>query len=164
MIVTKNKVISIYYHAVDSDGNIVDSNEEFAPLEYLHGNNNILPGLEKALEGLEAGQETQVSLEPAAAYGEYDAGKLTEVNRAIFSGNAEELMPGDSVESSDGMELRIKEVKEKNIILDGNHPLAGVTLDFTVKVVFIREARVEELQHKHPIVQQNESCEPGCCC
>ncbi|MFV8346173.1 FKBP-type peptidyl-prolyl cis-trans isomerase [Flavobacterium sp. ZB4P13] len=164
MTVTNNKVVSIHYRATDNDDNIVDDNEEFAPLEYLHGYNNILAGLEKALEGLEVGQETQVTLAPADAYGEYDAGKLTEVNRAVFSADADELQPGVIVESSDGMELLVKDVNETTITLDGNHPLAGATLHFTIKIVFIREATADELQHKHPISQQNESCEPGCCC
>ena len=76
MTVTNNKVVSIHYHATDNDGNTVDSNEEFAPLEYLHGYNNILVGLEKALEGLEAGQEAQVALSSVDTYGEHDGKAL----------------------------------------------------------------------------------------
>lgn len=164
MTVTNNKVVNIHYRATDNDGNTVDDNKEFAPLEYLHGYNNILVGLEKALEGLEAGQGTQVALAPADAYGEYDAEKLTEISSAVFPVDADQLQPGVVVESSDGKELLVKSVNETTVTLDGNHPLAGATLHFKIKIVSIREATPDELQHKHPLTQQNESCGPGCCC
>ena len=122
MVVTKNRIISIYYNVTDADGNEIDSNKEFAPLEYLHGYNNILVSLEKALEGLEAGQEAQVTLAPAEANGEYDAGKLTEVNRAIFSADADTLQPGIIVESSDCKELLVKSINEATVTQDRNYP------------------------------------------
>jgi len=164
MKVGNNKVVSIHYCARNNDGNIVDDNEEFAPLEYLHGYNNILVSLEKALEGLKEEQEMQVTLAAADAYGEYDTTKLMEVSRTVFPVDAEELQSGVIVESSDGRELLVKSVNETVVTLDGNHPLAGKTLNFKVKIVSIREGTPDELQHKHPLTQQNESCGPGCCC
>jgi FKBP-type peptidyl-prolyl cis-trans isomerase SlyD len=164
MKVENNKVVNIHYSATDIDGNIVDSNEEFAPLEYLHGYNNILAAVEAALDGLTTGQETQVTLTPAEAFGEYDTAKLMKVSHAVFPVGAEELQSGDIVESSDGKELLVKSVNETTITLEGNHPLAGKSLNFWVKVISIREATEGELQQGHPLLEQNESCASGCCC
>lgn len=164
MTVTKNKVVSIHYRTTDNNGEVVDCNEEFAPLEYLHGYNNILAGLEKVLEGMEEEQITQVTLAPVDAYGEYDVTKLIEVSCSNIPVGISELQPGDIVESSDGNELLVKDVNERTIILDGNQPLAGKTLNFWVKIVSIREATEEELRHGHPLTPQGESCGSDCCC
>lgn len=164
MIATKSKVVSIHYRIKDNDDNLIDTNEDFAPLQYLHGYNNILTGLERALEGSEIGQEIEVSLFPSDAYGEYDLEKLREVNINEFSANVNELQPGVTIETSDGLEMIVTNINEQTVGLDGNHALAGKTLDFWVKVLSIREATKAELQHNYPLTEQNEDCGPDCCC
>ena len=164
MKVTTNKAVKLQYHITDNDGNIVDGNEDFAPLEYIHGHNNILTALEKALEGWEAGKEIDVILSPSDAYGEYHAEKLMKLNRNDFRFNTNDLQPGLTVEFSEGKELMITEINEQTVTLDGNHPLAGKPLHFWIKIISIREATEEELQHGHPLSQQNKGCGSGCCC
>lgn len=164
MIATKSKVVSIHYHVKDNVDKVIDTNEDFAPLQYLHGYNNILTGLERVLEGSEIGQEIVVSLSPADAYGEHDTEKLREVNINEFSADVNELQPGVTIETSDGLQMMVTNINEQTVRLDGNHPLAGKTLNFWVKVLSIREATKEELQHNYPLPEQNEDCGPDCCC
>lgn len=164
MIVEKNKVISIQYHATDETGNVVDSNMEAAPLEYLHGYNNILQHLETALEGLKINEEKKVTLLPTEAYGDFNAELVFEVSRDQFPNGTGELQPGTLVQSSDGAELLVTDVDGEKIILDGNHPLAGRTLQYTVTIKGIRQPTAEELSHGHVHHAHDEGCGDGCGC
>ena len=149
MKVSNDKVVSIHYLATDETGNIVDSNEGQEPLEYLHGYNNILAGLEDALTGLAEEEETRIILNPENAYGDYDSKLVFEVEESQFSENASALEIGTIVQSSDGMELLVTKIEGSKVTLDANHPLAGKTLHFNVKIRKIREATREEIDHGH---------------
>ncbi|PWU00182.1 MAG: peptidylprolyl isomerase [Bacteroidetes bacterium] len=149
MKVSNDKVVSIQYLATDESGNIVDSNEGQEPLEYLHGYNNILAGLEEALSGLAEKEEAKVVLKPENAYGEYDSKLVFEVEKSQFSEDAAALDIGTMVQSSDGMELIVTKMEGSKVTLDANHPLAGKTLHFNVKIQKIREATPEEIDHGH---------------
>ena len=164
MIVTKNNIISIYYSVTDLDGNEIDSNKEFEPLQYLHGGENILPSIEAALEGAVINEEREVILEPHQAYGDYNDQLIVSVNKEKFPAHLGHPEQGMILDIDEGGEMIVIALKDDKVILDGNHPLAGKTLHFSVKVVSIREATTDELQQKHPLTQQKEICGPGCCC
>ena len=164
MVVIKNNVISIYYSVIDMDGNMIDSNKEFEPLQYLHGGENILPSVETALEGATLNEERTVTLEPYQGYGDYNDQLLVSVDKQKFPAHLGHPEKGMIVDIDQGGEMIVIALKGDKVILDGNHPLAGKTLYFSVKVVSIRQATADELQHKHPLTQQKEICGPGCCC
>ena len=164
MVVTKNNIISIYYSVTDMDGNEIDSNKEFEPLQYLHGGENILPSIDAALEGAVINEEREVILEPHQAYGDYNDQLIVSVNKEKFPAHLGHLEQGMIVDIDEGGEMIVIALKDNKVILDGNHPLAGKTLHFSVKVVSVREATTDELQQKHPLTQQKEICGPGCCC
>lgn len=173
MIVEKDKVISIQYTAKDEGGTVVDGNIDFEPLEYLHGYGNILEGLETALAGLKIAEETKVVLEPAQAYGDFNPELVFEVNRQQFPEGADGLQLGTMVQASDGQELIVTDIDGDKIILDGNHPFAGRTLQFDVTIKDIREATEDELSHGHVhnahthhqhSNKEGGNCGPGCGC
>ena len=164
MVVTKNNIISIYFNVTDIDGNEIDSNKEFEPLQYLHGGENILPSVETALEGAALHEERTVTLEPYQGYGDYNDELVISLDKEKFSAQLGHPEQGMIVDIDEGGEMIVIASKDDKVILDGNHPLAGKTLYFCVKVVSIREATADELQHKHPLTQQKEICGPGCCC
>ncbi len=167
MIVEKDKIVSIQYNATDETGAVVDSNTEFEPLEYLHGHGNILENLENALDGLQVAEEKKVTLAPGEAYGEFNPELVFEVNRDQFPEGAEQVQPGTMVQSSDGLELIVTDIDGDKIILDGNHPLAGRTLHFSVTIKNIRQPTAEELSHghvHHGHTHGNNSCGDGCGC
>ncbi|MBX3241547.1 MAG: peptidylprolyl isomerase [Chitinophagaceae bacterium] len=166
MIVEKNKVVSISYAATDDSGNVVDSNFDFEPLEYLHGHGNILQTLEMELDGLKVDEEKKVTLSAGQAYGDFDPELVFEVSREQFPEGAAGLELGSMVQSSDGMELIVTDIDGEKIVLDGNHPLAGRTLHFSVIVKNIREATSEELSHQHAHKHEHGdgSCGSNCGC
>ena len=131
---------------------MIDSSAGGAPLVYLHGAGNIIVGLEKALEGKQAGDELSVAIEPGEAYGEYSAELVATLNRSMFEG-VDELEVGMQFHASGpdgGMQIvTIRDIEGDDVIVDGNHPLAGQRLNFQVKVVNVRDAHAEELAHGH---------------
>jgi FKBP-type peptidyl-prolyl cis-trans isomerase SlyD len=147
----QDNVVSIHYVLRDSEGEIIDQSAEGQPLAYLHGHSNIVPGLEKAIEGSAQGDEVKAIVEPEEGYGEYREEMVQKVSREAFQG-VDELSPGMSFQAdSDAgpMIVTIKEVEGDEVTVDGNHMLAGQTLNFTVNVEDIREATSEELEHGH---------------
>ena len=126
-IVKDGLVISLEYTLKLDDGEVIDEATSDDPLLYLHGNDNIIPGLEAALTGMALNESKSVEVKPEDAYGEYD-------------------------EEDNIYDAIIVEIDDDLITLDFNHPLAGQTLFFEVKVVGIREATAEELEHGHPHV------------
>ena len=120
-------------------------------LTYIHGIGNIIPGLEASLEGKIAGETLNVSVLPADAYGEWDQGKIIEIPKAQFSG-VDEVQVGMQfgVHSSTGEQIvTVTKVDRDSVTVDANHPLAGKTLNFEVKVVGVREPTPDELDHGH---------------
>ncbi len=122
------------------------------PLVYLQGAGNIIPGLEKALEGKAVGDELTVAVEPEDAYGEYAAELVSTLSRSMFEG-VDELEVGMQFHASapDGQMqiVTIRDLDGDDVTVDGNHPLAGQRLNFQVKIVAIRDASQEEIAHGH---------------
>ena len=145
------KVVRVHYRLTGDDGTLLDSSEGQEPLIYLHGYDGLLPGLERGLEGLEAGQRASVDLTAADAYGAHDPQAIIHATRDQFPDGLE-LTPGleVSARSDEGtMTFRVVEVSDTGAILDGNHPLAGQNLNFDVDVVEVRDATPEEIAHGH---------------
>ena len=153
LMVGDNMVVSMHYTLTDPQGNVLDSSESAEPLAYLHGANNIIPGLERGLIGKTVNDECQVTVAPEEGYGAVIPELVQSVDKAAFEG-VESLEAGMAFEtrSPEGEVQRvvITEINGDQVTVDGNHPLAGVTLNFDVKIVSVRDATAEELEHGHP--------------
>ena len=151
MSITAKKVVTINYTLKDDDGNVIDSAQD-GSFAYLHGADNIIPGLEQALEGKTEGESLSVSVEPSNGYGERNDSMAQVVSKEMFEGD-EEISVGMQfhAESPDGQPVvvTVTHLEGDNVTVDGNHPLAGVNLNFDVNVVSIREASEEEMEHGH---------------
>jgi len=145
--VENDVVVGINYTLTLDDGTEVDSTAERGPMEYLHGHGNIIPGLEKALHGCELGTELEISFPPDEAYGAHEPHKIVQVTKQQL-GFEPEVGTVVAARLPDGREqhLLIAEVDGDTVTLDGNHPLAGQTLNFQVSVASLREATAEELE------------------
>ncbi|MBI5461082.1 MAG: peptidylprolyl isomerase [Gammaproteobacteria bacterium] len=151
MQVAKHKVVIIDYTLTDDQGAVIDSSKGGEPLAYIQGMNNIIPGLENALAGKQAGDALQVSIAPGEGYGERNDAMQQEVPREMFDG-ADEIQVGMQFHASDGEHthvVTVVSVTETHITVDGNHPLAGQTLNFDVTIVDVRDATEEEMEHGH---------------
>ena len=151
MIVEDKKVVSFRYTLSNIDGEQLESNREAEPMTYLHGFRNIIPGLEKAMEGKSVDEEFEVTLQPLEAYGERDEARMRRIPAKRFK-NARKLKPGQAItlETRQGpMQAIVTKVGRFNVDIDANHPLAGQTLTFEVKITEIRDASPEELSHGH---------------
>lgn len=151
MQVQNDHVVSIDYTLKNDAGDVMDTSEQNGPLAYLHGHQNIIPGLEKALDEKSVGDNFTVSIEPADAYGERDERMIQTVPRSMFQG-VDEIEPGMrfQAQTEGGVTVvTIKEVNGDEITLDGNHELAGETLHFDVEIKDVRPASEEELEHGH---------------
>lgn len=151
MQVGKKCAVALDYKLSIDDGTVVDASEKGHPLWYLHGAGNIIPGLEKALDGLNAGDKKTVVVKPEEGYGVYDATRVHQVPKTQFPKGTYNI--GDHIVATapDGNEVpaRITGVDSKIITVDFNHELAGKTLTFDVTVAEVRSASKEELQHGH---------------
>ena len=152
MTIATNKAVSIEYTLTNDAGDVIDSSAGGAPLVYLQGAGNIIPGLEKALEGKAVGDELDVTVEPEDAYGEYSAELVSTLNASMFEG-VDQLEVGMQFHASgpDGQMqiVTIRDLDGDDVTVDGNHPLAGQRLNFKVKVVAVRDASEEEQAHGH---------------
>lgn len=152
MTIAQHKVVTIHYKVVDVDsGEVIDSSEGGQPMTYLHGAQNIIPGLEQALEGKQVGDEFEVTVAPADAYGEYSDERVQQVPMAAFEG-VEKVEPGMAftAQTEHGpVSLIVTEVDEATVTVDANHPLAGKSLQFSVKIESVRDASEEEMAHGH---------------
>lgn len=152
MKIAENMVVSIHYTLTNKAGETIDSSVEHGePLAYLHGQGNIVPGLENALVGKAVGDKFDVSVNPEEGYGEHTAELVQEVPREAFQG-VEELEPGMQFQADSGAGPRlftITQIEGDTVTVDGNHPLAGEVLNFAIEVTDMRVATDEELQHGH---------------
>lgn len=152
MTIAQHKVVTIHYKVVDAgNGDLIESSEGKQPMAYLHGANNLIPGLEKALEGKNVGDEFEVTVAPEDAYGEHHASGVQQVPIEAFK-EMEKIEVGMVVtaETEQGpANLMITEVDETTVTVDANHPLAGKSLIFSVSVEAIRDASAEEMEHGH---------------
>lgn len=148
----KNKsVVGISYVLTNSAGEELDRAEKNAPLYYLHGVGQIVPGLEKELTGLKVGDTKSVVVSPKEGYGEVNPDLRMTLARTQFP-KEQSVEAGMQFFASAGGEklmLTVVEVKGDDVEVDGNHPLSGQTLNFKVEVVGVRDATEEELQHGH---------------
>jgi len=151
MQVEKNRVVTISYEMKDNQAEILDSSEESGDLTYLHGSSFLVPGFERALDGKKAGDGIQVTIMPTDGYGEYDETLIFQVSRSDFQDGVE-LYEGLEFEAEVRDELRwctIAAIEGDVVTVDANHPLAGEELIVQAKVLEIREATPEELEHGH---------------
>lgn len=151
MQIAEGTVVSMDYALKDDEGTLLDQSQPGAPLQYLHGAQNIIPGLESQLEGKNAGDQVEARVAPVDGYGE-------------FNPNLEQVVPHDRFQGVEGLEVgmqfqanteqgpisvRITKVEGEDVTVDGNHPLAGKHLNFSVTIQDVREATDEEKAHGH---------------
>ena len=141
MVVESGKQVSIEYTLSIEPEGVVDSNVDSDPLTYIQGAQQIVPALEKALEGMQIGETTEISISPQDGYGERSEKAFREVDKSLVPEEARKV--GIVVQGRDNsggvVNARVAEVKDETVILDLNHPLAGKTLQFNVKVLDIQE-------------------------
>ena len=151
MKVGENKVVQMHYTLKDDKGTVLDSSDGREPLAYIQGIGNIIPGLEKEMDGKEVGEKLTAVIAPEDAYGVRQETMVQEVPKSGFQGD-EELQAGMQVQvgTSNGTAIAtVTKVGDENVTLDMNHPLADVTLHFDVEVMDVRDATAEELEHGH---------------
>jgi FKBP-type peptidyl-prolyl cis-trans isomerase SlyD len=151
MKITQHTAVTIHYRLSDQEGRLLESSFDSEPMLYLHGAQNLIPGLENALEGKSKGYSLNVTIEAEQAYGEYQEGLRQEVPLEAF-GDIEDIVPGMRFIAETEMGQRpvqVTEVKDDVVVVDGNHPLAGQALSFQVEVVDVREATADEVAHGH---------------
>ena len=152
MKISADKVVSIDYTLKDDDGDVVDSSEGQQPLQYLHGHGQIVPGLERELEGRENGDAFQVKVPPAQGYGDHDPEKVIHVPRSDLPADLDP-QPGMRLvaegPNDEQVPLWIVEVSAGDVTMDANHPLAGQTLHFDIQIRDVRDATDEEKTHGH---------------
>lgn len=150
--ISTNKVVTLAYTLRDDDGEVIDQSDDGSPLLYLHGAQNIVPGLEEQLEGVAQGESVKATVSPEKGYGPR-IGESQEVPRNLFPADAE-LAAGMQVVAHDdeGRQIPffITGITDDTITVDPNHPLAGETLHFDVTVESLRDATEEEIAHGHP--------------
>jgi FKBP-type peptidyl-prolyl cis-trans isomerase SlyD len=153
--------VTLAYTLFDDEGEVLDEASEEEPLSYLHGYGQIVPGLERALEGMSRGGERSVVVPPADAYGDYDPSGVLEIEKSDFP-RPEQLSVGDEyvAESDDGdaVSMTLLEITDDACIVDTNHPLAGETLRFEVRVLDVRPATDVELR---AVEQEVQAPPPG---
>ncbi len=150
MKIAKNMVVTVAYSLTDAENNLID--EGLDPIIYLHGGyDDILPALEKALDGQEIGFKTRIQVAPEDAFGEYDAMLVRVEDRELFPEPLEvgmqfEGIPEDDASTEDAVIYRVESIADGKVVLDGNHPLAGMALRFELSVTDIRQATDQEIQ------------------
>jgi len=161
MTISKDRVVTLDYNLKDADGELIDSSEGGEPLVYLHGNDNIIKGLERHLDGKKAGDSVNCVVPAAEGYGERDESLVFKVAKSEFGPEAQvEVGMQFEAHGEDGTQIvTVVGMAGDEVTIDANHPLAGEELHFSVKVVGVREATSEELEHGH--VHGGCECE-GC--
>jgi FKBP-type peptidyl-prolyl cis-trans isomerase SlyD len=150
MQIGAKKAVTFHYSLRDDEGTELDSSAGAEPLTYLHGEGNIVPGLEKALEGKQPGDEVKVKVTPEEGYGVRDEKNIRNVPRRKLPEG--KIQPGMRVrlQTNQGQIVAlVTAISGDYVTVDTNHPLAGMNLHFDVKVVEVRDATAEELEHGH---------------
>lgn len=151
-MIEDKKVVEINFVLKNSQGEELDKSDENKPLVYLHGTQQIVPGLEKELVGLQVGDKKNVEVPPAQGYGEVDTKLHIKTERSFFPKDVNLVKGMDfSEDTGEGKNQKFTVIKLEgdHVFLDGNHPLAGQILHFNVEVVAIRDATAEEMEHGH---------------
>lgn len=147
MVISKNKVAAIHYTLSNATGQVLDSSDGRDPLYYLHGNQNLIPGMEEGLEGKVIGDKFKITVTPEKGYGLYREDLLQKVDLAVFGD--QKVEPGMEFQDNHRQTFVVKKVSGQTVTLDGNHPLAGQELHFEVEVTEVRLATREEIEHGH---------------
>ena len=152
LMIGKHSVVSIHYTLRDAEGEVMDSSEGKEPLAYLHGENNLIPGLENELQGKTAGAKFETVIEPGDAYGEISDEFIQTISKDMFQG-VDAIEAGMTFmaqgEGDQQRQVRVVEVEGDDVTIDANHPMAGKTLHFDVEVIEVREATSQEVEHGH---------------
>ena len=150
LLIGDNLIVNIHYTLTDDDEKVIDSSTDFEPLVYLHGANNIIPGLENALTGKAEGDTLQVYIEPDEAYGASNPELIYTADIASFQ-NIDDIKVGMKFETrtpEDNMQLvTVIEIDGDLVTIDSNHPLAGLSLNFDVEIISVREPTPEEMDY-----------------
>ena len=149
MKITKDSVVTLQYKVADAQGKLLEASAK--PMTYLHGGyENTVPKIEEALDGKEAGHQVTLSLQPADAFGERDERLAKTISRSDFPPG---VKVGGQLEGTteDGRPqvFNVVKIKGDQVLLDGNHPMAGKALRFSLKVTSVRAASEEEITHRH---------------
>lgn len=164
MKVEKDKIVAIEYSLKDEAGNVIDSSANSgSPLEYLHGHGNLIPGLEKILEGKNPGEKFSAVIPPSEGYGEVNPQLIVEVPRAQFDVDGEIKVGMQFYAQSNGgpVMVRVSKISDDKITIDGNHELAGKTLYFDVEVKSVSDASAEQIEAGTVYLG---GCGGGCSC
>src|SRR5262245_37419899 len=151
MKITREAVVTIHYTLKNDAGETIDSSAGGDPLAYIHGVGNLIPGLERELEGKASGDKVSVKIAPADGYGEYDKKLVQQVPRRALKGigNIQVGMNLQAQTEQGPRAVTVTRVAGDMVTLDGNHPLAGQNLNFQVEITDVRAATEEELAHGH---------------
>jgi FKBP-type peptidyl-prolyl cis-trans isomerase SlyD len=139
-VVKDGSVVSLHYSLSEEDGKLIESNKGKDPLKYTHGSKQIVPGLEKELTGMKGGGEKRVKVKPEDAYGVVNSKAFQEVPKEQIPANGLKLGATLAAKGPQGQEIpvRVHEIKEKTVVLDLNHPMAGKTLLFDIKILDVQ--------------------------
>lgn len=151
MQIAPNSVAAFHYTLTDDEGQVIDSSTGRDPLTYLHGKGQIVPGLEKQMEGHAVGDKFNVDVSPEEGYGVHQPELMQQVPREAFQG-VEDIQPGMQFQGNgpEGqINVTVSKVENGIVFVDANHPLAGKTLHFAIEVADVRDATAEELEHGH---------------
>lgn len=151
MQISKNSVVTLNYILKNDQGETLDESQDNSFL-YLHGAGGIIPGLEGQMEGKSAGDSFSAHIEPADGYGEHDDSMVQVVPRDMFDKEhplEEGLQFHAESPEGDMLTVTVINIEEDDITVDGNHPLAGIALNFDIKIADVREASAEEIEHGH---------------
>lgn len=150
MTITSDSVVTLHYTVSTEDGTELDSSAGKEPLVVLQGRRFFIEGLEEALVGKEKGEKFNLSVEPEKAYGERIDELVQRVPSSMFEGMDVEVGMSFRATTPEGEQsVIIIETSDDEVVVDGNHPLAGIPLTFDVEVVDVRDATAEELEHGH---------------
>ena len=153
MKIAKNTVVTVHYKLSDAQGNLIEESSE--PMVYLHGGyENTLPKIEEALDGKDTGFDTTIQVEPEDAFGEYDSSLVKVEPRdrlptPLEVGMQFEGLPDGGDDEEDAIVFTVTDIADDKVVLDGNHPLAGMALRFALTVTEVRTATDEEITHQH---------------
>jgi FKBP-type peptidyl-prolyl cis-trans isomerase SlyD len=153
MKIAKNTVVAVHYKLSDAQGNLIEESRE--PMVYLHGGyENTLPKIEEALDGKDIGYQTTIQVEPEDAFGEYDS-ELVKIEprdrlpSPLEVGMQFEGTPDGGSDDEESLIFTVTDIADDKVVLDGNHPLAGMALRFALNVADVRKATDEEIAHEH---------------
>ncbi len=147
MKISKHTVAAIHYTLKDNTGKVLDSSEGRDPLYYLHGEGNLIPGMEEGLEGKEKGNKMNLKISPEKGYGVRDEKLIQKVPRSAFGDQT--VAQGMQFHTGQGHVVTVTHVGLEEVTVDANHALAGVELNFAVEVVDVRKATTDEIAHGH---------------